>query len=73
MTNDMMSGNLSIIRFVVRTKVLFFMRTSALITTNFIAIDRRDAIGMMKVLYSRIRSLYSIKIDNYLIFCSFKK
>ena len=35
MTNDMMSGKLSIIRFVVRTKVLFFMMTEALTTNKF--------------------------------------
>ena len=35
MTNDMVSGKLSIIRFVVRTKVLFFMRTSALTKNKF--------------------------------------
>gem|GEM_PF-3099236 len=72
MTNDMMSDNLSIIRLVVRTKVLFFLMTEAL-TTNFIALDRPDAIGMMKALDSPSRSPYSIKIDNYLIVCSFKK
>ena len=35
MTNDMMSGKLSMIGCVVRTKVLFFMRTSALTTNKF--------------------------------------
>lgn len=35
MTNDMMSGKLSIIRFGVRTKVLFFIMTEALTTNKF--------------------------------------
>ncbi len=47
MTNDMMSGNLSIIRLVVRTKVLFFIMTEALTTNKFYSVratgcDRND-------------------------------